>query len=62
MAQIPERYFKKDNKKYSIGNSIQIFKYIHGTHNIKDLEKRFIECDKDGKTITKKSSVKKGSK
>tara|TARA_R100001530_G_C4210067_1_gene127151 strand:- start:147 stop:341 length:195 start_codon:yes stop_codon:yes gene_type:complete len=56
MSKIPVRYFKKDNSKYAIGNSVQIFQYIHGTHNLKDLEKRFIECDKNGKTLGKKSN------
>ena len=58
MSKIPERYFKKDSKKYVIGNTDQVFKYIHGTHNIKDLETRFTECDKNGKTLVKKKKTK----
>ena len=57
-----DRYFKKDKNKYSVGYSDVIFKYDPKNHDIKSLETRFIECDKNGKNIVKKVSKKKGDK
>ena len=61
-----DRYFKKNKDKYSVGYSDVIFKYDPKNHDVESLEVRFIECDKNGKTITKtkatKSSPKKGGK
>jgi hypothetical protein len=50
-----ERFFKKPN-----GVVIQVIP----THDIKSLEERFIECNKDGKEIKKvvKKSKKKAGK
>ena len=61
-----ERYFKKDKTKYNIGYSDIVFKYDPKNHDIESLETRFIECDENGKTITKtkakKTTKKKGDK
>ena len=57
-----DKYFKKDKAKYSIGYTDVIFKYDPKNHDIKSLEVRFIECDKNGKNIVKKVSKKKGDK
>jgi len=57
-----DRYFKKDKTKYSIGYTDVIFKYDPRNHDVKSLESRFIECDKNGKAIVKKVSKKKGDK
>ena len=53
-----DRFFKKDKSKFKVGNSDVVFKYNKGRHKIEDLENRFIECDKNGKKITKKDSKK----
>lgn len=53
-----ERFFKKDKSKFKIGNNDVVFKYDKNRHKIEDLENRFIECDKNGKKITKKASKK----
>ena len=57
-------YFKKDKTKYSIGYSDVIFKYDPKNHDIKSLEARFTECDKNGKAVVKKTTTKakKGDK
>ena len=59
-----DRYFKKDKTKYSIGYSDVIFKYDPKNHDVESLEARFIECDKNGKTIVKATikATKKGDK
>ena len=55
-----DRYFKKDKTKYSIGYSDVVFKYDPKNHDIESLQARFIECDKNGKTI--KNETKKVTK
>ena len=57
-----ERFFKKDKSKFKVGNSDVVFKYNKGRHKIEDLENRFVECDKNGKTIAKKTANKKENK
>ena len=53
-----DRFFKKDKSKFKVGNSDVVFKYDYNRHKIEDLESRFIECDKNGKTVAKKASKK----
>ena len=55
-----DKYFKKDKAKYSIGYTDVIFKYDPRNHDIESLQARFIECDKNGKTI--KNETKKVTK
>ena len=55
-----DKYFKKDKTKYSIGYTDVVFKYDPRNHDIESLQARFIECDKNGKTI--KNETKKVTK
>ena len=52
------RYFKKPKDKFKIGNTDIIIKYDFRYHDIESFEKRFIECDADGKTIKPKPKPK----
>ena len=53
------RYFKKPKDKFKIGNTDKIVEYDPKNHDIESFEKRFIECDADGKTIKPKPKKKK---
>ena len=52
------RYFKKPKDKFKIGNTDKIVEYDPKNHDIESFEKRFIECDADGKTIKPKPKPK----
>ena len=53
-----DRYFKKLKEKFSIGNTDVIIKYDSRDHDIASFEKRFVECDANGKTVKPKPKPK----